>query len=211
MTRRELPARITRAIHTGRGLQSSVYEVDWDGTRGAVKDFSKLPPLFRFFIAPILVKREVKALKHLDGTPGIPRFLGQIDRLAFATQFIEGRPVSGIHKDELAPETFAQLFDSMAVVVTAMHARGVAHGDLKRRSNLIWTAQNEVFIIDFAASVVARGRVSRTIMRAVALVDEKSLPRLKRFVAPQMMTPDDLWKLENPTPLERWVKRLLGR
>lgn len=207
MTRRELPTQILRAIHTGRGLQSSVYEVDWNGTRGAVKDFSKLPPLFRFFIAPILVQREVKALKHLDGTPGIPRFLGQIDRLAFATQLIDGRPVSGIHKGEMPTEAFAR----MAKVVAAMHARGVAHGDLKRRSNLLLTPQNEIFVIDFAAAIIARGPISSRIMRAVAEVDDKSLPRLKKFVAPELLTEEDKWKLENPTKLEKWVKKLLGR
>ncbi len=211
MKRKEFESQIIRAIHVGRGFQSSVYELDWNGTRAAVKDFSRLPPLFRFFVAPILVKREVKALKHLNGTPGIPRFLGQIDRLAFATQFIEGRPVSSIHKDELAPEIFAELFDNMARAVAAMHARGVAHGDLKRRSNLIWTPQHEIFIIDFASAIVARGAFSQKIMGAVAEVDDKSLPRLKRFVAPQMMTEEDTWKLENPTKLETWVKKLLGR
>lgn len=207
MTRQELPAQIIRAIHTGKGLQSSVYEVDWNGKRGAVKDFSKLPPLFRFFIAPFLVRREVKALRHLDGTPGIPRFLGQIDRLAFVTQFIEGRPVSGIHRGQMPPEVFGR----MARVVEAMHARGVAHGDLKRRSNLLLTPDNQVFIIDFAASVIARGPLSQKIMRAVAEVDDKSLPRLKRFVAPELLTDEDKWRLENPTQLEKWVKKLLGR
>lgn len=207
MTRRELPLQIIRAIHVGHGLQSSVYEVDWNGTRGAVKDFSKLPPLFRFFIAPFLVRREVKALRHLDGTPGIPRFLGQIDRLAFVTQFIEGRPISGIHKGEMPPEVFPR----MAQVVAGMHARGVAHGDLKRRSNLLLTPDNQVFIIDFAAAIIARGPFWSAIMRAVAEVDDKSLPRLKRFVSPELLTEADIWKLENPTKLERWVKRLLGR
>jgi len=207
MTRQELPHQTLRTIHTGKGFQSSVYEVDWKGTRAAVKDFSKLPPLFRFFIAPVLVKREVKALQHLDGTPGIPRFLGQIDRLSFAIEFIEGRPISGIHKGEMPPEVFGR----MAKVVAAMHARGVAHGDLKRRSNLLLTPQNEVFIIDFAASIVARGPISRKLMRAVAEVDDKSLPRLKKFVAPELLTEEDKWKLENPTKLEKWARKLLGR
>ncbi|PQV65348.1 serine/threonine protein kinase [Abditibacterium utsteinense] len=207
MKRKEFESQIVRPIHSGKGLQSSVYEIDWKGERAAVKDFSKLPPLFRLFIAPILVKREVKALRHLDGTPGIPRFFGQIDRLAFAIEFIEGRPISGIHKGEMPPEVFGR----MARVVEAMHARGVAHGDLKRRSNLLLTPENEVFIIDFAAAIVAHGPISQKIMRAVAEVDDKSLPRLKKFVSPELLTEEDKWKLENPTKLEKWVKKLLGR
>ncbi len=92
-----------------------------------------------------------------------------------------------------------------------MHARGVAHGDLKRRSNLLLANDGAIWIIDFAASVVARGPLSRKLMKAVAEVDDKSLPRLKRFVAPELLTEDDQWKLDNPTTLERWVKKLLGR
>ncbi|MBW3637491.1 MAG: hypothetical protein KY445_13670 [Armatimonadetes bacterium] len=207
MKRRELPAQTLRTIHAGRGFQSSVHLVDWNGSHAAVKDFSRLPPLFRLFIAPILVKREVKALRHLDGTRGIPRFFGQIDRLAFAIEYIEGRPLDTFKIGELAPEVFPRI----AAAIEAMHARGVAHGDLKRRSNLLLTPDGEVFLIDFAAAIVARGPLSRKLMRAVADVDEKSLPRLKKFVAPELLTEEDQWKLENPTKLERWARKLLGR
>ncbi len=207
MKRRDLAAQTLRTIHTGRGFQSSVHLVDWNGTRAAVKDFSRLPPLFRFFIAPILVKREVKALRHLDGTRGIPRFFGQIDRLAFAIEYIEGRPLDTFKTGELAPEVFPKI----AAAIGAMHARGVAHGDLKRRSNLLLTPDGEVFLIDFAAAIVARGPISRKLMQAVAQVDEKSLPRLKKFVAPELLTEEDTWKLENPTKLEKWARTLLGR
>jgi predicted Ser/Thr protein kinase len=207
MRRKELKSRIIRDIHTGKGLQSSVYLVDWDGQSAAVKDFSRTPRAFRTFIAPILVKREIKALKHLNGTLGIPRFFGQIDRLAFAIEFIEGRPIAGIHKGEMPPEVFPR----MAKVVAGMHEAGVAHGDLKRRSNLLLTPENEVVIIDFAAAIVAKGPISTKLMHAIAEIDDKSLPRLKRFVAPELMTEEDKWKLENPTKIERWVKKLLGR
>ena len=207
VSRQNLAARTIRPIHVGKGFQSSVHLVDWNGKPAAVKDFAQTPPLFRFLVAPFLVRREVKALKHLDGTPGIPRFLGQIDRRAFAIEFVEGRPFSGIHQGEMPPEVFPK----MAKVVAAMHARGVAHGDLKRRSNLLLTPQNEVFIIDFAAAIIARGPISRWVMRELQQVDEKSLPRLKKFVAPELLTEEDKWKLENPTKLEKWAKKLLGR
>lgn len=207
MHRKELESRIIRTIHQGKGFQSSVYLVDWEGKPAAVKDFSKTPPAFRFFVAPILVKREVKALKHLNGTPGIPAYFGQIDRLAFAIEFVEGRPIAGIHKGQMPPEVFPR----MAKVVEGMHARGVAHGDLKRRSNLLLTPDNNVVIIDFAAAIVAKGPISTKLMQAVAEVDDKSLPRLKKFVAPELLTEEDKWKLENPTKLEKWAKKILGR
>ncbi len=207
MNRRHYQQHIVRSIHEGKGFQSSVYLVEWKGGQVAVKDFATSPKWFRRFVAPILVGREVRALRHLNGTQGIPRFVGRVDRLAFAMEFIEGAPISTFSRGELSPDVFPRITE----VVEAMHAKGVAHGDLKRRSNLILSPDGSVWIIDFAASVVARGPISRKLMRAVAEVDDKSLPRLKRFVSPELLTEEDKWKLDNPTKLERWAKKLLGR
>jgi len=49
------------------------------------------------------------------------------------------------------------------------------------------------------------------LQREAARVDDKSVPRLKKFVAPELLTADDRHKLENPTGLERWARRLLNR
>ena len=207
MNRSEYQRRIIRPIHEGKGYQSSVYLVDWNGGQAAIKDFARAPKLFRRFVAPLLVARESRALKHLSGTPGVPRFLGKIDRLAFALQFIEGTPIANFAQGEIAPEVFPRISET----IDAIHARGVAHGDLKRRSNLLLAPDGTIWIIDFAASIVARGPLSRRFMRAVAEVDDKSLPRIKKFAAPELLTDEDKWKLTNPTKLERWAKKLLGR
>ena len=207
MNRKEYQARIIRPIHVGRGFQSSVYLIDWNGEEVAVKDFAQSPKWFRRFVAPLLVAREVKALKRLNGTKGIPRLIGKIDRFAFALQFIEGTPVAVFKQGELSPDVFPRVTE----VVDAMHARGVAHGDLKRRTNLIVAPDGSVWLVDFAASVVARGPLSKRLMKAVAEVDDKSLPRIKKFAAPELLTEEDQWKLDNPTKLERWAKKLLGR
>ena len=207
MNRKQYQHHIVRPIHVGQGFQSSVTLVEWQGELVAVKDYATSPPWFRRFVAPILVRREVRALRFLKGTPGIPRFIARVDRLAFAMEFAEGTPISTFSRGELAPEVFLRIAETVA----GMHAKGVAHGDLKRRSNLLLSSDGSVWIIDFAASVVARGPISRRLMRAVAEVDDKSLPRLKRFVAPELLTEEDKWKLDNPTKLERWAKKLLGR
>lgn len=207
MNRTQYQAHIVRPIHVGKGFQSSVYLVEWKGELVAVKDYATSPKWFRRFVAPLLIGREVRALRHLNGTPGIPPLVGRVDRLSFAMAFVEGTPISTFGRGELSPEVFPRI----AQAVAGMHAKGVAHGDLKRRSNLILAPDGSVRIIDFAASVVARGPISRRLMQAVAEVDDKSLPRLKRFVAPELLTEEDKWKLDNPTPLERWAKKLLGR
>ena len=207
LARRDLESRVIRTVHEGSGLQSSVYLIEADGERLAVKDFARTPAKFRNTVAPILVARECKALRHLDGTPGIPRFYGRVDALAFAMQFIEAKPLDLFHAGEVEEPVFSRI----EAVIANMHAHGVAHGDLKRRSNILVTPEQQIYLIDFAAAIVARGPLSTKLMRALAEIDNKSVPRLKMHVAPETLTDDDKWKLNNPTRLERWARRLLGR
>lgn len=210
MKRQELPGAIRRVIHQGKGLQSTVYEVDFHGTRAAVKDFSATRGLFKLLVAPWLIGREVKALRRLEGTPGVPRLLGRVDRYAFALEYVEGTPLDRYAKGELEPWVFPKVQQA----VDAIHARGVSHGDLKRRSNLLLTPQGEIYLIDFAAATVGRRRFNPLVnwfQREMAKVDDKSMPRLKKFVAPELLTPEDLDKLNNPTGLEKLARRLLNR
>ena len=210
MNRRELKAKTIRVVHQGKGYQSSVYEVDWNGTRAAVKDFSGTPLPFRLFIAPWLVRREARALRWLNGTPGVPRYLGRVDRLAFALEFVEGTPLDRYAKGEL-PDW---VFPKVQAAIDAIHERGVSHCDLKRRSNLLLTPDGEIFLIDFAAAVIGRRPLhpfANWLQREMARVDDKSMPRLKKFVAPELLTDEDRHKLETPTGLEKWAKKLLKR
>jgi len=210
LQRRDLGRLTRRTIHEGRGLQSSVFEVELDGCRAAVKDFSRTPPWFRRLLAPLLVSREVAALKRLDGLSCVPALYARIDRLSFAMQLVEGTPLDTFALGELAPEVFPRV----QAAIDAMHARHVSHGDLKRRSNLLLTPQGDIVLIDFASALIGnrRGRfVLNWLQRESAQVDNKSLPRLKNFVAPHLMTEDDRHKLENPTRLERWARKLLNR
>ena len=188
-----------------------MYLVEIEGATAAVKDYANAPPAFARFVAPFLIRREMRALRRLRGTPGVPQVYGRLDRFAFAQQYIEGRPVADFAPGELDPAVFPRV----QKVIDAIHARGVSHGDLKRRSNLLITPDGEVFLVDFAAAIIARPGVAsagaRWLQKQVALVDDKALPRIIKLSAPELLTQDDLHKLENPTGLEKWVRKLLNR
>jgi predicted Ser/Thr protein kinase len=206
LKRHEWERRVRRVIHAGRGYQSSVYLVEVEGALAAVKDFAAAPPSFRRWIAPFLIRREMRALRHLRGTSGVPEVYGRLDRYAFAQEYIEGKPIADFEEGELDPSVFPRVQQ----VIDAIHARGVSHGDLKRRSNLLITPAGGVYLVDFAASIIARPG-TRWLQKQVALVDDKALPRIKKFAAPELLSEDDRHKLENPTGLEKWVRRLLKR
>jgi len=210
LRRRDLPRYTMRIIHQGRGYQSTVYLVQVGGQRVAVKDFSRTPRLFRWCIAPFLVQREMRALRHLANVPGVPQLYGRVDLHALAMQYIEGKPIAYFRQGELPLETFPRVQQ----VIDAIHARGVAHCDLKRRTNLILTPQGEVFIIDFAASIIG-GRPFHPLLnwlqKQMAVIDDKALPRIKKFAAPDLLTAADWDKLNHPTFLEKWARRLFNR
>jgi predicted Ser/Thr protein kinase len=210
LRRRDLEKHTIRVIHQGKGLQSSVYLVEVDGKCAAVKDFANTPPRFRRCVAPFLIGREIKALKHLEGTPGVPHFYGRVDRYAFAMEYIEGRPIADFAPGELSP----QVLENVQQSIDAIHQRGVSHGDLKRRSNLLVTPDEQVYLIDFAAAVVGNRRGNfflNWLQHKMAEIDDKSISKIKKFSAPDQMTPADWDNLTQKTPLERWARRLLKR
>lgn len=210
LKRRDLERLTTRVIHRGRGYQSSVFLVEIDGQRAAVKDVSQTPRAFRLLVAPWLLAREARALKSLRGVPQVPQFYGRVDRHAFAMQYVEGTPLADFKTGELAPDVFPRV----QAAIDAIHARNVSHCDLKRRSNLLLTPQGDIFLIDFAAAVIGKRRfrpLMNRLQSQMARIDDKSVPRLKKFVAPELLTDEDRYKLENPTALERWARKWLKR
>jgi predicted Ser/Thr protein kinase len=211
LKRNEIEKYCVRVIHRGRGYQSSVYLVEKDGVRAAVKDFSHVEHrAFRLWIAPLLVAREAKALRTLNVTPGVPRYFGKIDRLAFAMEYIEGTPIADFAEGELDPVVFPRVQQA----IDAIHRRGVSHGDLKRRSNLLVTPEKNVYLIDFAAATIGNRPLrffSNWLQKRMAEIDDKSLPRIKKFAAPDLMTEEDWHKLNNKTGLEKLARRLLNR
>ena len=210
LRRRDLKARTIRVIHQGKGLQSSVYLVEIDGQRAAVKDFADTPAKFRRFVAPFLVGREMKALQYLDGTSGVPRFFGRVDRFAFAMEYIEGKPIADFGAGEIS----AQALQNVQKSIDAIHERGVSHGDLKRRSNLLVTPDEQVYLIDFAAAVVGKRKLNfalNWLQKRMAEIDDKSISKIKKFSAPDQMTKADWDNLNQKTTLEKWARRLLNR
>jgi serine/threonine protein kinase len=104
-------------------------------------------------------------------------------------------------------------FDRLAVLVTALHQRGVAHGDL-RRTNLMMDEQARPYLLDFASAIVTRpggwGFPWRWAYRCCVRVDQSKLARLKAAYYPDRLTPAEVEAIENPPwflQLGRFLKR----
>ncbi len=210
LNRREMEAATVGFLHEGRRCQSTIRVLELGGQRAVAKDYALTPPFFRHFVAPFLLSREARALRFLAGTRGVPQVFARVDRQALVLELIEGQPFNRFQIGELPPEVFVRLQET----IDAIHARGVSHGDLKRRTNVLVTPEHQIFIIDFAASLIGRRRfrpLLNWLQRQLAEVDDKCVPRFKTTAAPHLLTPDEQQKLDTPTVLERFARRWLKR
>jgi predicted Ser/Thr protein kinase len=197
-------------IQAGRGWQPDVYLVTVNGQRAVLKDYSQRGPLVRF-VGAFLLRREQAAYRRLNGVAGVPKTFGLHGRYGLLIEFIEGYIVSEYVETHTLPPIY---FERLRSVIDHMHAAGVAHGDLKRRKNLMTTPDHQPYLIDFAAAWWRGGRWNfprNWVFRQMCQVDRNALAKLKRRHAPELLTDEERAALENPTGLERWARKLLGR
>jgi len=146
-----------------------------------VKDFAPRGPLVRAWLGPRIAAREARAYQALEGHPAVPRFLGWIDPLAFAVEYRPGRRMSRRLADALPPEFLPRL----EAALREMHARGVAHLDLRHRSNVLLAEDGSPVLIDFGSALCFRpgGLAARALLPLLARVDLGALAKWRRKLA----------------------------
>jgi serine/threonine protein kinase len=149
--------------------------VRYEGAQLVVKDFAQRGWFVRRFLAPWLSRRELRAWRALDGHPAVPRFVGAIDRLAFAVEYRPGRTLFGARRQPV-PEGF---LDALEGALAEMHRRGVVHLDLKNRTNVLSDASGRPVLIDFGSALVFRpgGLAARWLLPLLAFFDRRALAK----------------------------------
>jgi predicted Ser/Thr protein kinase len=93
------------------------------------------------------LEREYAAYQRLEGVTGVPACYGLLAGRYLVMEYIDGtayRHASWQDRDQW----FAGLLD----VIRAFHARGVSHGDLKSKTNMIVGVDQKPYIIDFGTT-----------------------------------------------------------
>lgn len=100
------------------------------------------------------LKREYRAYKHLHGLMGVPECYGMLAGQFLLLEHIEGSP----YRDAAWVDR-EQWFADLLHILQSMHARGVSHGDLKSKGNLLVaqqgaSARGRPCVVDFGTAFI---------------------------------------------------------
>jgi serine/threonine protein kinase len=91
--------------------------------------------------------REFAAYRRMDGLGGVPECYGLLDGRFLVIEFIRGTPYRQANWTD-RDRWFRDLFS----IIRSMHERGVSHGDLKSKSNILVTEDEKPCLIDFGTT-----------------------------------------------------------
>jgi len=193
------PENLARAEVLARSNQGIVYRLAVDDREVAVKEAAGAGPLLA--VNRHALKREFLAYQRLAGVPGVPRCLGMARGRLLVLEYIPGTPFRGT-------TVGTAFFDRLLTLVQTLHARGVAHGDLKRKANLMVDSQGRPVLLDFgAATLLRQGRhpINRRLFEFMRQTDLNAWVKLK-YGGYSGVSEDDRKLLRRS-----WLERLLSR
>ena len=125
--------------------QGIVLLFEGDGLKLVIKSAMGRGPVRKARQATL--EREYAAYQRLDGVEGVPVCYGLLSQRYLLMEFIDGtayRHASWQDRD--------RWFAELLLVIQAFHTRGVSHGDLKSKTNMIVGHDQKPYIIDFGTT-----------------------------------------------------------
>jgi serine/threonine protein kinase len=155
------------------------------------------------FVARYAVRREHRVYARLAGVPGVPRLLGLLDDEHLVLEHITGPSLRAYDAHLRDRERF---FAELLASIEAMHAAGVAHGDLKRKDNIVVGPNEHPYVIDFGIARLRHGRGGR-VFEWVKQMDYNAWAKRKCGGRMDELAPEDAARYR-PLLLERIARRI---
>jgi serine/threonine protein kinase len=186
MTREEIKEK-TICLTKGSFGKPDLNQVEVEGRSLMVKDVRTKHFFLRWTLGLWLIHKEWKIYSRLTGIKGIPRPVERIDRFAFAMEFVPGKPI--LRGEPLQPSFFREL----EKVLREVHGRGVVHMDLRHKGNILVSERGDPYLIDFNSSFAfkEKGFFRRYLFPLLRRIDEGGFLKLKKRIAPALLTPEE--------------------
>ena len=149
-----LEAWVERSLERGehvlaRSNQGTVLRFTGDGRDWVIK--AAMGPAWLRKLRQNTLNREYRAYRRMQGLAGVPACHGLLAERYLVLDFVAGTPYR--HARWADRDAW---FDRLLDVIRGFHARGVCHGDLKTKGNLMVTDDEQPCVIDFGTSFVQR-------------------------------------------------------
>jgi len=198
----ELRQAVHEVYRRGSGSRPDVMLIGIDDKFAVLKDHGACDPWFARILGPMLARRECRTLDRLQGIHGIPALLGRPDSKSLLIEYIHATSLANSD----ANTDWSVFFERMAGLLANMHARGIAHCDLRSPFNTLIGSDGDPYLVDFVASV-SRGRrwnfAANWLFTRFAHADNEAMIKLKASVAPELVSEQEYARYSSQSVLER--------
>lgn len=143
----------TRSNIFSRGNQGYVYMYKGNGRRLILKAPAGWGVTGWFH--RLMLRNEYRAYSRLSEVRGVPHCYGLLDCRYLVLEFIDGIPAR-----KATIEDRGKFFVTLLNLIKELHKRGVAHGDLKKKDNLLVVEGRAPCVIDFGVAIVRKSGFS---------------------------------------------------
>lgn len=160
-----------------RGYQGAVYLVQSPSGPLIVKKASGRGLLRAARLA--MLRREHAIYQRLQGIVGVPASHGLDMQGHLRLEFVAG---CSLREAELSGAERERFFAALRDLILRVHGAGVAHGDLKRKDNIMVGPAGQPFLIDFGTALAAppgAGWLRRLVWHQMCRVDLNAWIKLK--------------------------------
>ena len=199
----------SRSIANFSGNQGRLFTIDIDQKTYLIKS-ANIENWWSKSINKWSIKHEYRVYKKLEGLNGIPKCYGLTDQGELVLEYIDG----GSYRDkQFELDGNHYFFDALLDLITSMHNLGVAHGDLKRKDNLIVDQNLKPYLIDFGTAVInddQSGTFKKIVFNFLRKTDLNAWIKHKYKRSYENISKEDL-VYYSPTSLEKFYRKFIKR
>ncbi len=150
----ELLEWITASLRERRNVLGRGYQCHTLLYRDAKRSLVVKAPLGRGLAAYVrqrMLQNEYAVYGRLSGLPGVPVCHGFLKHRFLVLEFIDGVPIG---EARITDREF--FFSTLLRQIRNMHRAGVAHGDLKKKDNILVVDGRHPILLDFGVAVIRK-------------------------------------------------------